>query len=65
MMDAPTYRRELHLLVCASDAIWPRFASSGGDDVNRVGLLSRWAHPDHQRKGLSTAMMREGLRRLQ
>ena len=66
MMGAPTYRRELHLLVCAPDATLAAFCIIWHDDVNRMGLFEPvGCHPDHQRKGLATAMMREGLRRLQ
>lgn len=66
MMDAPTYRRELHLVVCAPDATFVAFCIMWYDEINRVGLYEPvGCHPAHQRKGLATAMMREGLRRLQ
>lgn len=66
MMDAPTYRRELNLVVCAPDTTFAAFCIMWYDDVNRAGLFEPvGCHPDHQRKGLATAMMREGLRRLQ
>ncbi len=66
MMGAPTYRRDLHLVVCAPDTTLAAFCIIWYDAVNRMGLFEPvGCHPDHQRQGLSTAMMREGLRRLQ
>jgi mycothiol synthase len=66
MMDAPTYCRELNLIVCAPDATFAAFCILWYDDVNRAGLFEPvGCHPAHQRKGLATALMREGLRRLQ
>lgn len=66
IMDAPTYRRELNLIVCAPDATFAAFCILWYDDANRAGLFEPvGCHPAHRRKGLATAMMREGLRRLQ
>lgn len=66
IMGAPTYRRELNLIVCAPDATFAAFCILWYDDVNHVGVFEPVAcHPAHQRKGLATALMREGLRRLQ
>ena len=66
LMGAPTYRRELNLIVCAPDATFAAFCILWYDDVTRAGLFEPIAcHPAHQRKGLATAIMREGLRRLE
>jgi len=66
MMGAPTYCRELNLIVCAPDATFAAFCILWYDDVNGAGLFEPvGCHPAHRRKGLATAMMREGLRRLQ
>lgn len=65
MMDAPTYRRDLNLIVCAPDATFAAFCIMWYDDINRVGQFEPvGCHPDHRRKGLTSAMMMEGLQRL-
>ena len=66
VMGAPTYRANLHIVstpkhsndVAAFCIVW-------FDESNRIGLFEPVAcHPGHQRRGLATAVMCEGLRRL-
>lgn len=64
IMNAPTYRAELHLVAEADSGI-AAFCIVWYDEVNRAGLFEPVAcHPDHHRRGLATALMSKGLRRL-
>lgn len=65
MMDAPTYRRDLNLIVCAPDGTFAAFCIMWYDEINRVGQFEPvGCHPHHRRKGLARAMMIESLQRL-
>ncbi len=65
MMAAPTYRRDLNLIICAPDTTFAAFCIIWYDEINRVGQFEPvGCHPHHRRKGLSRAMMLEGLQRL-
>ena len=65
MLNAPTSRPDLHLVVAVPDPSFAAFCIIWYDEDNRVGLFEPvGCHPDHQRRGLATAMMSEGLRRL-
>ena len=62
---APLYRRDLDLVAVAADGEFASFCTVWFDDVNRVGIFEPvGTAPQHQRRGLSKAVMTEGLRRL-
>lgn len=65
VMSLPTYRPDLDLVIVAPDGSFAAFCIVWYDAANRVGTFEPvGCHPDHQRRGLSRAMMYEGLRRL-
>jgi mycothiol synthase len=63
---APLYRRDLDLVAVAPDGALAAFCTVWFDDATRTGAFEPvGTAPAHQRRGLGTAVMREGLRRLQ
>lgn len=65
LQSAPLYRRDLDLIVVASDGSIAAFCTIWFDDVTRTACFEPIATvPAHQRHGLARAMMIEGLRRL-
>jgi predicted N-acetyltransferase YhbS len=66
VMQAPTYRPELDLVVEAPDGTFAAFTIVWLDTENCMGLFEPvGCRPSEQRKGLARAVMNEGLRRLQ
>ncbi len=67
LMSAPTCRRELNMVAeVRGPARIVAFCIVWFDEANRAGLFEPVAcHPAHHRRGLATALMSEGLRRLQ
>jgi mycothiol synthase len=65
VMASPTYRQELDIVCAAADGTIAACTIVWFDAVNRVGIFEPVAcHADHRRRGLSGAVMREGLRRI-
>ncbi len=61
----PMYRRDLDLVAIAGDGSVAAFATTWYDDVTRSGYFEPVGTvPEHQRKGLCTAILYEGMRRL-
>jgi mycothiol synthase len=66
IQTAPLYRRDLDLVAVAADGAVASFCTIWFDDVTRSACFEPVATiPAHQRRGLSKAVMTEGLRRLQ
>ncbi len=62
---APTHRDDLDLVVEGPDGAFAAFTHVWYDAATRTGLFEPvGCHPDHQRRGLAGALLREGLRRL-
>lgn len=62
----PLYRRDLDLVAVASGGEIAAFCTVWFDDATRTGAFEPVACvPEHYRKGLASAVMAEGLRRLQ
>jgi len=62
---APSYRPELDLVVEAPDGSFAAFALFWLDSASGLSLVEPvGCHPDHRRKGLTSSILREGLRRL-
>ena len=62
---APSFRRDLDLVMAAPDGMFAAYVAVPYDDVNRRGIFEPvCTHPNHQRKGLARALMGEGLLRL-
>ncbi|HEY8598189.1 MAG TPA: GNAT family N-acetyltransferase, partial [Thermomicrobiales bacterium] len=65
VMAAPTYRRELDLVVTAPDGSLMAYALVWFDAENRMGVFEPvGTDPAYQRRGLGRAVLTEGLRRL-
>lgn len=65
LLTVPHYRLEADLVVEAPDRSLAAFALSWYDPDGRVGELEPvGTHPDHQRRGLSRAVVTEAVRRL-
>lgn len=65
VMAAPTYRPELDLVVEAPDGSFAAYCLVWFDAVSRHGVFEPvGCHSSYQRRGLASAVMREGLRRL-
>jgi mycothiol synthase len=65
-MRSPAYEAQLDIVAAATDGRIGAFCTVWADQANRVGLFEPvGTHPDFQRHGLGTAVMLEGLRRLQ
>jgi len=63
--EAPTYRADLDLVVVAPDSSFAAFCLIWLDTANALGIFEPvGCHPDHQRRGLTRAVVEEGLRRL-
>jgi len=66
IQNAPLYRRDLDLVAAAPDGAIAAFCTIWFDDVTRSAYFEPVATvPAHQRRGLGTALLTEGLRRLQ
>lgn len=64
LTKTPTYREELDLVVEGPDGTAACFCTIRYDDKNKIGTFEPVAcHPDHKRRGLSKAIMLEGLKR--
>lgn len=65
VMTAPTYRADLDIVAVAPDGQYAAFCIVWFDEVTRLGIFEPvGCHSDHQRKGLSSAVMSEGMRRV-
>ncbi len=66
IQTAPLYRRDLDLVAIAPDGSIASFCTIWFDDATRSAYFEPVATvPAHQRKGLSRALLTEGLKRLQ
>lgn len=66
VMRSLTYRAELDLVACAPGGGFGAYAIVWFDEANHAGIFEPvGCHPDHRRCGLATAVLREGMRRLQ
>jgi mycothiol synthase len=62
---APSFHRELDLVMVAPDGVFAAYVGIPFDEVNCRGIYEPvCTHPHHQRKGLARALMFEGLHRL-
>lgn len=63
---APCYMRELDLAAVAPEGSFAAYVGMPYDRTNRRAIFEPvCTHPDHQRKGLAAALMREALHRAQ
>lgn len=61
----PMYRRDLDLVAVAPDGKMAAFSTLWYDDVTRTGYFEPvGTSPYHQRRGLASALMNEGMRRI-
>lgn len=61
----PMYRRDLDIVAVAPDGEIAGFCTLWFDDVTRTGFFEPvGVNPDHQRRGLATAVMCEAMRRI-
>lgn len=64
VMQSPTYRPDLDLVAVAPDGSYAAFCIVWLDEGNQLGVFEPvGCHVDHQRRGLSAAVMAEGMRR--
>ncbi len=62
---APSFHRELDLVMVAPDGRFGAYVGIPYDEANRRGIFEPvCTHPSHQRKGLARALMLEGFHRL-
>ena len=62
---APLYRQNLDIVAVAPNGKFASFCTVWFDDVTRTGAFEPVAtHPDHQRLGLASAVIHEGVQRL-
>ena len=65
ILTTPLYRRDLDLVAIAEDGSVAAFCTIWYDDVTRSGYYEPVGTvPEHQRHGLATALLYEGMRRL-
>lgn len=65
VMASPTYRQDLDLVCQSEDGTLAAYTIVWFDQWNKIGLFEPvGCHPDFQRKGLASAVITEGLRRL-
>jgi mycothiol synthase len=65
LVRAPTYRPDLNLAVVAPDGRFAAFCTAWLDEQNRVGVFEPVeCLPEFRRRGLTRAMMSEGMHRL-
>ena len=65
ILCAPMYRRDLDLVAIADDGTVVAFCTVWYDDVTRSGYYEPvGTMPEHQRRGICSALLREGMRRL-
>ena len=65
IMNAPTYRPELDLVVVAPDGSFASFCIVWYDECNQMGVFEPvGCHSQHRRRGLTRTLMCEGLRQL-
>lgn len=65
VMVSPTYRQTLDIVCAAADGAIAACTIVWFDALNRVGIFEPVAcHAEHRRKGLASAVMIEGLRRI-
>lgn len=65
IMRAPLYRRDLDLVAADENGAVAAFCTVWYDDVTRSGYFEPvGTMPEHQRRGLCTALLHEGMRRL-
>jgi ribosomal protein S18 acetylase RimI-like enzyme len=65
-MQSPTYRPELDLVVIGPGEAFATCTIIWFDEQNRIGVFEPvGCHPQYRRRGLTKAMMFEGMRRLQ
>ena len=64
-IQTPTYRKELDLVVVAPDGTVAAYCAVRYDEKNKIGTFEPvLCNPDYKRKGLTKALMCEGLRRV-
>ncbi len=64
-INAPSYRRDLDLAAEAPGGVLACYVGLTWDPTNLRGMFEPvCTHPEHRRRGLALALMREGLRRL-
>ena len=65
LLKAPLYRRELDLVAAEETGAVVAFCTVWYDDVTRSGYFEPvGTMPEHQRRGLCTALLHEGMRRI-
>ncbi len=65
-MQLPSYQRDLDIIAIAPDGVIASYVNCWIDPVNKIGDFGPvGARPDHRRKGLTRAVLLEGLRRMQ
>ncbi len=62
---SPSFRHDLNLVAVSPDGTFAAHVGLTFDAENRLGIVEPvCTHPDHRRRGLATALLFEGLRRL-